>query len=979
KRARAEVRADDFTRSDRLGDELDEEREESSDDFEEPRRKARKSKATEGGSTSAAAARRTNLSWIEVIKGDTKEIPGVVKYWVEKYERNRKSVIAELLTLLFQACGAKYRLQEEDIDEANVDDVVVALVKMARRGDVEDYQNSKRDLKHLKDNLVYFLDTLVGECQDGPLFEKDDPLFDRCLDYIIALSCTPPRFYRQIATLMGLQLVSSFINVANKLGSLRETTQRQLNAEKKKDAEGPRVESLTKRLSMAHEKITALEEMMRKIFTGLFVHRYRDIDPDVRMMCIESLGLWILSYPSLFLQDLYLKYLGWTLNDKSAGVRKASILALQKLYEVDDNVPSLNLFTERFSKRMVELADDIDISVAVCAIGLVKQLLRHRLVLDEDLGSLYDLLIDDPPDIRRAIGGLVYDHLIALKFNDLKSRPSGSDAETSEVYISRMLKILREFSADPVLSFYVIDDVWDYMKAMKDWKCIINMLLEDNPSAELDDTDAANLIRLFSASVRKALGERIVPATDNRNPHQTKAQKEMFESNKRDVTFAMMKTYPRLLRKFMSDKDKAPPLIEIMVYMNLELYSLKRQEQNFKAILRLIKEAFLKHGEKDSLRSCVKAIKFCATESLGELQDFALNLVKELEDELIAKLKSAIKDVWNGGDEYALLVNLKRLYELQLSHNVPLENLYQDLENVLKSFGNNIEDEVAAFLLLNMFLHVSWCLHSMVSSDRVLEASLASLLGKRDALLEQLEHFLDNPSRLQSDAASKNPLAYRVCGIVADVWSLFSKSRFVSTKLGVLGYRPDKSLTEKYWKICEPLLNVAEDDDDDEGNREYVEEINADAIMFGLAKLVATDAVQKEHLAPEIISRLGQYCPSVSEIAKHLLIALKKKGDVSAILVESLVIAYQRHLVVASSSGDDDSFSKKAIQETKDLASRLSGSYVGAARNKYRSEILKVVKEGINYAFLDAPKQLSFLDAAVVHFASKLPASDILE
>lgn len=146
------------------------------------------------------------------------------------------------------------------------------------------------------------------------------------------------------------------------------------------------------------------------------MHRYRDIEPDIRMSCIQSLGVWIQSYQSLFLQDLYLKYLGWTLNDKvrslhltclvisfiylsamlynrrsymficflvnlkSAGVRKASVLALQNLYEVDDNVPSLGLFTERFYKRMLELADDIDISVAVCAIGLVKQLLRYVLV-----------------------------------------------------------------------------------------------------------------------------------------------------------------------------------------------------------------------------------------------------------------------------------------------------------------------------------------------------------------------------------------------------------------------------------------------------------------------------------------------------------------------------------------------------------------------------------------------------------------------
>lgn len=57
-------------------------------------------------------------------------------------------------------------------------------------------------------------------------------------------------------------------------------------------------------------------------------------------------------------------------------MRKASLLALRKLYEMDQNVPTLGLFTERFSNRMIEMADDVDLSAAVCAIGLVKQLLR---------------------------------------------------------------------------------------------------------------------------------------------------------------------------------------------------------------------------------------------------------------------------------------------------------------------------------------------------------------------------------------------------------------------------------------------------------------------------------------------------------------------------------------------------------------------------------------------------------------------------
>lgn len=79
---------------------------------------------------------------------------------------------------------------------------------------------------------------------------------------------TPPRSYRQIASLMGLQLVTSFINVTKMLGSRRDTTQRQLDAEKNKNIDGPRVESLTQRLSTTHEKITTMEELMRRIFTG---------------------------------------------------------------------------------------------------------------------------------------------------------------------------------------------------------------------------------------------------------------------------------------------------------------------------------------------------------------------------------------------------------------------------------------------------------------------------------------------------------------------------------------------------------------------------------------------------------------------------------------------------------------------------------------------------------------------------------------
>lgn len=47
---------------------------------------------------------------------------------------------------------------------------------------------------------------------------------------------------------------------------------------------------------------------------------------------------------------------------------------------------------------------------------------------------------------------------------------------------------------------------------------------------ELTDDDATNLVRLLFASVRKAVGERIVPASDNRKLYYNKAQKVIMFS-----------------------------------------------------------------------------------------------------------------------------------------------------------------------------------------------------------------------------------------------------------------------------------------------------------------------------------------------------------------------------------------------------------------------------------------------------------------
>lgn len=42
----------------------------------------------------------------------------------------------------------------------------------------------------------------------------------------------------------------------------------------------------------------------------------RDAIAEIRAICIEEIGIWMKMYSDAFLNDSYLKYVGWTMHDK---------------------------------------------------------------------------------------------------------------------------------------------------------------------------------------------------------------------------------------------------------------------------------------------------------------------------------------------------------------------------------------------------------------------------------------------------------------------------------------------------------------------------------------------------------------------------------------------------------------------------------------------------------------------------------------
>ncbi|GJW54031.1 sister-chromatid cohesion protein 3, partial [Tanacetum coccineum] len=212
----------------------------------------------------------------------------------------------------------------------------------------------------------------------------------------------------------------------------------------------------------------------------------------------------------------------------------------------------------------------------------------------------------------------------------------------------------------------------------------------------------------------------------------------------------------------------------------------------------------------------------------------------------------------NGDDAY-LLVNMKRLYELQLSRPVQIEDLYADIIAVV------------GFLLLNMYLHVAWCLDSIMNSSKsVSEESLSSLITTALSLPSGMSYMNDLITfykfylRLKEKELLKTFL--RVCTILAELWCLFKKSLYTSSKVERLRYQRAISTLKNFWKLCEYQLDISDETEDEDANNEYVEETNRDAIMIATAKLVSSGALHKEYLAPDIISHCVMHGATVAEV-----------------------------------------------------------------------------------------------------------------
>ena len=324
--------------------------------------------------------------------------------WTTRYQEDQASAAAEMYTLLTKASGCKAKIYKPELMNSECAIIMKRIEDELRQGNVNpvDPMAGKGKLyRNFKDDLSLFMRAVVRETIDSrDLF--DDTIFEMFREIFQTCSNSTARVMRVVATGMGLNVISGLVNACLSQSKQAALKQRQLDnalASKRKEAK-VEAEAIKKTMDQCSKNTEACAGMIKEMFNGVFTGRFRDYDPQIRAGCMAAVSNWMLEYPFMFLTDFYLKYLGWSMNDKSSLVRLEVLKGLRRLYADGTKASIMDGFTNRFSARIKELLFDADPMVTCEAIFVVSQLREYETYDADTMNEVLHLLTEENESVR---------------------------------------------------------------------------------------------------------------------------------------------------------------------------------------------------------------------------------------------------------------------------------------------------------------------------------------------------------------------------------------------------------------------------------------------------------------------------------------------------------------------------------------------------------------------------------------------------
>uniref|UniRef100_A0A6I8QQJ4 Cohesin subunit SA n=1 Tax=Xenopus tropicalis TaxID=8364 RepID=A0A6I8QQJ4_XENTR len=866
-----------------------------------------------------------NMMLFEVVKMGKSAMQSVVDDWIEAYKHNKDVALLDLINFFIQCSGCKGVVSGDMFRHMQNSEIIRRMTEEFDE-DSGDYPLTMAgpQWKKFKFSFCEFIGVLVRQCQYSIIY--DEYMMDTVISLLTGLSDSQVRAFRHTSTLAAMKLMTALVNVALNLSINMDNTQRQYEAERNKmigKRANDRLELLLQKRKELQENQDEIENMMNAIFKGVFVHRYRDAIAEIRAICIEEIGVWMKMYSDAFLNDSYLKYVGWTMHDKQGEVRLKCLTALQGLYHNRELNSKLELFTSRFKDRIVSMTLDKEYDVAVQAIKLLTLVLQssEEVLTAEDCENVYHLVYSAHRPVAVAAGEFLYKKLFSCRDPEedgiMKRRgrlsPNANLVKTLVFFF--LESELHEHAA------YLVDSMWDCAtELLKDWECMNSLLLDDplNGEEALTDRQESALIEIMLCTIRQAAechppvgrgtGKRVLTAKEKKS--------QMDDKTRLTELFAV--SLPQLLAKYSVDAEKVTNLLVLPQYFDLEIYTTGRLEKE-----------------------------------------------EELDED----------------DAYQVLSTLKRITAFHNAHDLSRWDLFSGNYKLLKTGIENgdMPEQIVIHALQCTHYVILWQL-AKISETGSSKEELITLKRQMRVFCQICQHYLTNVN-----TAVKEQAFTILCDVLM-IFShqIVVGGR---EALEPLVYSPDSSLQSELLSFILDHVFIDQDDDNNSSDGQQDDEASKIEalhkrrnLLAAFCKLIVYNVVEM-NTGADVFKQYMRYYNDYGDIIKETMSKTRQIDKIQC--AKTLILSLQQlfNEMIQEHSYNFDR-SSPTFSGIKELARRFALTF-GLDQLKTREAIAMLHKDGIEFAFKEPspqgeahpPLNMAFLDI-LSEFSSKLLRQD---
>ena len=951
-------------------------------------------------------AQATNNVFFDAVQAGS-DVTEIVTVFRDRYESSRTASQTELMNFILIAAGAQKGWIRKDVNLEELEpgevyeeltDLIQALKEMPVGSIIPLSSTGKQKTQRLfKEKFVAFWETFVTILLP---FEKSSAsnieILKSVIRILICFSSLPLANIRFAVALSLFTMIRKVQQVIVILRGKSDLTSRQHDAQGKISKKSAKFKTFDKMKEEYDALLHSLNETSEEVYTTIFVNRYKDCHEDVRELCASHLGSWIGIDPLALFSDEYIKYLGWMCSDRVAAVRRAVIVSLTALLDLESHVLKLSNFVERFADRFVEMAvGDADEDVAVRTMSLLRRLQRASLLdsLSEEALDLVDEVVFDAGASlvhRREALAFVFDHTEGFDPRDV-----GETELEQRRLVTVQLETVVEFlehhlgpdpDSDAVAMLVEACSELPQSRLLRNWSTMTSMLFVDSSSQRLSSAHTRILIKLFVASA-------VFLQTDTDRKERRLAQTHEEEQ----LTECLLHDLPRLLQRFRDEESNLASLICLLSCYDTSAVN----QKHFKPLMKVACEIYESSSNTQILSGTVAALREIVLKA-SHLRATVETSIKDMLRRMRSKLQdSSFKnDSQLGGSDkdgaiFEVGATLHRLAFLwqQIDCRQFLSTSLEDFADGLVDISEGVfarckEATSSLHLYGDSCKDVAKCLYSLVlwssrdifmyaksvfadgkgdaSGDDAMESSIHVLHAVREKLLNLLLSWLKLQGELPSSEITRQ-LHFEAFRIVGDMRVLFTNRMGAHRVVDDMAWSPPKDLLESMRRTFESegsdlaskLRSLGESaDDEDAANKFATDLMNGLIVPMGVSIIYDIERLNRRQAA-SVLGHLVDQNERVQSFVKTWAKKLKDYDPLKYLEVQllALKVVYSESILSELQKDDDfDHFAKikEGYKAFEALSSKLAQSLgVGKFKGEMVSALREFMKMGIEFAFKD--------------------------